>query len=212
METLVLSVGALEENCIIAWNDPSAAWIIDPGAEPGRIVSAVRRLGLAPALVALTHAHFDHIGAIPGLLGEWPGLPVHIAPGDVQVAFDPRNKWEPDYSAIDRPSSLSADLLDGALLEAGGLRAEIAHTPGHTPGSVCFVFREGGVIATGDTLFAGSCGRTDFPGGDPAAMRKSLARLAALPPELRVIAGHGPETTIARETACNPYMTGLSFR
>ena len=206
METRTIPAGSLEANCIIAWEDPARAWIIDPGAEPEKISAELERLGLRPALVALTHAHFDHIGAIPGLLAAHPGLPVHISPADVQVAFDPRNRWEPYYGAIGRPGTLVEDLAPGAVLECGGLSAETVSTPGHTPGSVCFHFRAAAVLATGDTLFAGSCGRTDFPGGDMAAMRESLRRLAALPPETRVIPGHGEETTIGRERATNPYM------
>ena len=206
MNIRIVQTGSLETNCLIVWNDPAAAWIIDPGAEPGKILAALRENALRPALAALTHAHFDHIGALPGLLAAFPGLPVHIAPEDVAVAFDPRNQWEPDYSRIPRPATLAEDLKDGFALSAGGLEAEILHTPGHTPGSVCLLFRGEGVAATGDTLFAGSCGRTDFPGGDPAAMRASLAHLASLPDGTRVIPGHGRSTTIGAEKRGNPYM------
>ena len=107
---------------------------------------------------------------------------------------------------MQKPATLVADLVDGATLTAGGLTAQVIATPGHTPGGACFLFAEQKLLLTGDTLFAGSCGRTDFPGGDMAAMRESLRRLASLPPETRVIPGHGEETTIGRERATNPYM------
>ncbi len=209
MQIETIPVGLYEANCIIAWEDPRAAWIIDPGGEERAILAALAAHGLSPSLVALTHAHFDHIGAIPGILRAFPSLPVHIAPGETAVISDPRNCREPDYPRIAPVETLAPDLADGSTLSSGGLAAEILHTPGHTPGSTCFLFHAAGTIATGDTLFAGSCGRTDFPGGSAQDMRTSLARLATLPPELRVIPGHGPDTTIAREIATNPYMSGL---
>ena len=118
----------------------------------------------------------------------------------------PQNAWPPDYPLAPRPATLAADLTEGSTLTAGGLSAKIVSTPGHTPGSVCLHFEDAQLMLTGDTLFAGSCGRTDFPGGSMAQMKASLKRLAAFPPETEVIAGHGMPTTIAREVETNPYM------
>jgi len=206
MERRVMPLGAIGANCVILWEDPAAAWIVDPGAEPEAINSFLDEKGLAPALVLFTHGHFDHIGAIDGLLARHPGLPVHVGPGDVPMIGHPQNAWPPDYEAVKRPASLVADLVDGATLTAGGLTAQVIATPGHTPGGACFLFAGQKLLLTGDTLFAGSCGRTDFPGGDGRQLGASLKRLAALDAELTVIPGHGSPTTIAREVATNPFL------
>lgn len=206
MERRIMPLGAIGANCVILWNDPSAAWIVDPGAEPEAINAFLEEKGLTPALVLFTHGHFDHIGAIDGLLARHPGLPVHVGPGDVPMIGHPQNAWPPDYTRVQKPATLVADLVDGATLTAGGLTAQVIATPGHTPGGACFLFAEQKLLLTGDTLFAGSCGRTDFPGGDRRQLDASLRRLAALDPELTVVPGHGPLTTIAREVASNPFL------
>ncbi len=206
MERRIMPLGAIGANCVILWEDPAAAWIVDPGAEPEAICAFLDEKGLTPALVLFTHGHFDHIGAIDGLLARYPKLPVHVGPGDVPMIGHPQNAWPPDYEAVKKPATLVADLVDGASLAAGGLTAQVIATPGHTPGGACFLFAEQKLLLTGDTLFAGSCGRTDFPGGDVRQLNASLRRLAALDPELTVVPGHGEPTTIAREVATNPFL------
>ena len=206
MNKEILPLGSIEANCIVLWDDPSAAWIVDPGADAKRLCAFLADKGLTPALVALTHAHFDHIGAITDLVAKWPSLPIHLAPADEQIAFHPQNAWPPYYSPTARPATLALDLVEGAVLSAGGLSARILATPGHTPGGACFLFAAQKLLLTGDTLFAGSCGRTDFPGGDRRQLGESLRRLAALDPERTVVPGHGPSTTIARENATNPFL------
>ena len=206
MKKKIMSLGAIGANCVILWNDPSAAWIVDPGAEPESVNAFLEEKGLTPALVLFTHGHFDHIGAVDGLLARYPSLPVHVGPGDVPMIGHPQNAWPPDYEAVKKPATLVADLVDGATLAAGGLTAQVIATPGHTPGGACFLFAPQKLLLTGDTLFAGSCGRTDFPGGDSRQLGASLRRLAALDPELTVVPGHGPVTTIAREVAANPFL------
>ncbi len=208
MEKEVMPLGPIEANCIILWNDPAKAWIVDPGADAEAVVAFCEKRGLVPALVALTHGHFDHIGAVPDLVAKWPGLAVHLAPADEVLAFSPLNAWPPHYTRTERPSTLVADLVEGSVLECGGLSAKVLSTPGHTPGSVCLHFEGEGLMLTGDTLFAGSCGRTDFPGGSMKEMSASLKRLATLPPSTEVVPGHGCSTTIAREVQTNPFMVG----
>ncbi len=206
MERRIMPLGAIGANCVILWEDPAAAWIVDPGAEPEAVNAFLDKKGLTPALVLLTHGHFDHIGALDGLLARFPDLPVHVGPGDVPMIGHPQNAWPPDYEAVTKPASLVADLVDGATLAAGGLTMRVIATPGHTPGGACFLFADQKLLLTGDTLFAGSCGRTDFPGGDSRQLNASLRRLAALDPELTVVPGHGEPTTIAREVATNPFL------
>ena len=206
MERRIMPLGAIGANCVILWEDPAAAWIVDPGAEPEAICAFLEKKGLTPALILFTHGHFDHIGAVDGLLARYPNLPVHIGPGDVPMIGHPQNAWPPDYEAVKKPATLLADLVDGATLSAGGLTAQVIATPGHTPGGACFLFAGQKLLLTGDTLFEGSCGRTDFPGGSPRQLNESLRRLAGLDPELTVVPGHGSITTIAREVASNPFL------
>lgn len=206
MDRKIMPLGAIGANCVILWEDTAAAWIVDPGAESESINAFLEKKGLTPALVLLTHGHFDHIGALDGLLARHPGLPVHVGPGDVPMIGHPQNAWPPDYEAVKKPASLVADLVDGATLTAGGLTMHVIATPGHTPGGACFLFAGQKLLLTGDTLFEGSCGRTDFPGGNQRQLNESLRRLAGLDPELTVVPGHGSITTIAREVATNPFL------
>ena len=206
MQRKIMPLGSIDANCVILWEDPAAAWIVDPGAEPEAICAFLKAKRLTPALILFTHGHFDHICAVNGLLAQYPDLPVHIGPGDVPMIGHPMNAWPPDYEVVKKPATLVADLVEGATLTAGGLTAQVLATPGHTPGGVCLLFAEQKLLLTGDTLFAGSCGRTDFPGGDKRQLDESLRRLAALDPELTVVPGHGMPTTIAHEVATNPFM------
>ena len=206
MERRIMPLGAIGANCVVLWEDPAAAWIVDPGADSEAINAFLEKKGLTPALVLLTHGHFDHVGALDGLLARYPNLPVHIGPGDVPMIGHPQNAWPPDYEVVKKPASLVADLVDGATLTAGGLTMRVIATPGHTPGGACFLFAAQKLLLTGDTLFEGSCGRTDFPGGNQRQLNESLRRLAGLDPELTVVPGHGSITTIAREVASNPFL------
>ena len=198
MKLNILQVGAFEVNCAIV-ETGERIFVIDPGGEAGRIIDFLSQAGLTPDAILLTHAHFDHIGAIPAMQARWPSLAVYIHPEDAKVITHPLNVYPPDYPAIPRPDNLR-DCRELA-------EAEVIETPGHTPGGVCYHFRADGTLFSGDTLFAGSIGRTDLPGGDMATLMKSLARLTELPEATRVIPGHGRETTIAAEKRGNPFLT-----
>lgn len=207
MNKKILPLGSLAANCVVLWNEGARdCWLVDPGGDCDALLAFLAEKGLTPAFVALTHGHFDHIGALSGLMAKWPTLPVHIAPGDAPMIGHVMNVWPPDYPGVAKPKTLVADLTDGAALTGGGLTAEVLSTPGHTPGSVCLHFKADNLLLTGDTLFAGSCGRTDFPGGSMPEMQKSLARLAKLDPKTAVVPGHGMTTSIGREVESNPYM------
>ncbi len=206
MTKQTLSVGPIEANCTILWDNPDAAWIVDPGADAEIILEFLKSKNLKPAVILLTHAHFDHIGAVPQLLAQYPNLPVHVGPSDEQMIGHPLNSWVPYYPSTPKPSTLVTDLTNGATLEIGGITAKIIATPGHTPGGVCVYFEKEKLILTGDTLFAGSCGRTDFPGGSAKVLSESLKRLATLPPDTEVIPGHNNSTTIGIEVKTNPYL------
>lgn len=197
----IIPVGTYAANCIIVWAGDGCV-IVDPGQDAADILAFLKERALTPRAILLTHGHFDHIGGIPGILAKFPGLPVCAHPSDGPMFGHPMNQCPPDYPRIERPATLK-DVRDMATAFPG-LEFEVIETPGHTPGSVCLKF--GNLLLSGDTLFAGSCGRTDFPGGSMAAMRRSLAALAELPPETEVVPGHGGVTTIGQEVATNPFM------
>ena len=205
MERLTVQVGPYEVNCSIL-SDCGKAWIVDPGQEPGRIAGLLSRKGLEPAAILLTHAHFDHIGGIPGLLASFPRLPIFVGERDVPVLVHPMNQMPPDYPPVGRPANLRAIPVGEGSTTLEGLEVEIVQTPGHTPGGVCYHFPGERLLLSGDTLFAGSVGRTDLPGGDMPTLVASLKRLAALPDDTLVIPGHGPHTTIGAEKRDNPFM------
>ena len=209
MERHTFEVGLYGVNCSIL-SAGARALVVDPGAEADRIAAFLSETALVPSAILLTHAHFDHIGGIPALLAKFPALPVLVNAPDVAVLTHPFNQLPPDYPPVARPATLTTldrrtSLPDFA---PGGAFAEmqVLETPGHTPGGVSYYFPSEKLVLTGDTLFAGSVGRTDFPGGDMAALRASLPKLAALPPETHVVPGHGPETSIAAEVRDNPFL------
>jgi len=224
MERTTLQVGTFEVNCTILAED-GKAWIVDPGSEADRILAALKEKRLAPAGILLTHAHFDHIGGIPGLQAAFPDLPVYVHPDDVPAFAHPMNQFPPDYPAIGRPKNLRSEEVkvkseklrnDLSLKEEENPQLITLHsslftvtiipTPGHTPGGVCYYLPDDKLLLAGDTLFAGSVGRTDLPGGDMATLRRSLEKLKALPPDTTVIPGHGMFTTIGDELDGNPFL------
>lgn len=203
----VVETGPLAENCYLVWSG-GKAWLIDPGADFGRIEERVRARGVEPVCVVLTHGHFDHLGALDEVLRRWPGLPVVLREEDQRWAFThPMNQYPPFYAHQRRPETLVAP---GGRWACGGIEACLIHTPGHTPGGQCVLLGQGvpaPLCFTGDTLFQGSVGRTDLPGGSFPALDASLKRLVgALASETTLLPGHGPATTMARERRDNPYL------
>ena len=200
MERLTVQVGGFEVNCSIL-SENGKAWIVDPGQEGERLLDLLAKKGLEPAAILLTHAHFDHIGAIPALLRAFPELPVCVHANDAVMFGHPLNQLPPEYQSFAKPKEMRGlESLEG--LE--GL--EVIETPGHTPGGVCYYFPKDKLLLSGDTLFAGSIGRTDLPGGDMATLMDSLQKLTALPDDTLVIPGHGMHTRIALEKSGNPFL------
>ncbi len=195
MEVITLTLGLYQTNCYILPGNEGQAVVIDPGYSPEVILRELESRGLSCAAVLLTHGHFDHVGAVPTLAAE-TDCPVYLCEKDLSL-----------------PPVMTAGKLyytdtyaDGDELTIAALDFSVMETPGHTPGSVCLRF--GDKLFTGDTLFAGSCGRVDFPGSSPSDMKKSLARLAALERNLEIYPGHGESTTLSYEQKTNPYLTG----
>ena len=142
---------------------------------------------------------------MPALQARFPGLPVYVHPKDAPIITHPMNQCPPDYPPIKAPS----DVRDARAVADSGAPFAISaiETPGHTPGGVCYSLPDDGLLLSGDTLFAGSVGRTDLPGGDMPTLMASLAKLLKLPDSTRVVPGHGPETTMAVERHSNPFLS-----
>ncbi len=203
----VFAVGALQVNCVVLGCPATRkAAVIDPGADLELIETNLRRHDLTVELILNTHGHFDHIGANAGLK-ESTGAPLLIHKDDVKLLQMAKMQAETyGLPAEDSPSP-DTELQGGETLTFGEQTLEVLHTPGHSPGCVCF-YREG-LLVSGDTLFAGSVGRTDLPGGDHQQLLDSIQdKLAGLPPQTKVLPGHGPLTTIEHELKYNPFMAG----
>lgn len=190
-------------NCwLLAAEGSDEAIVVDPGFDPPAVHEVLESDGKRPAAVLLTHAHLDHAQAAGTFAGD---LPVYVHPQD-RPAFD-------DYAAWGGMSPVALDpvkdlrtFVDGDRLHLAGIELEVVHTPGHTPGSVCLRVGAAAMVFSGDLVFAGTIGRSDFANSDPAAMRASLLRFLELPDDLRVLPGHGVETTVGRERASNPFL------
>lgn len=203
MQRYTIQVGSFEVNCSLLENEGKAL-IIDPGQEADRIIAALENKGWEPEAILLTHGHFDHINAIPGLLASFPDLPVYVSEEDAKVMSHPMNTLPPEYTPVTVPAkNLKTDLRNSSFLT---FHFSFIPTPGHTPGGVCYFFPQEKLLLSGDTLFAGSIGRTDLPGGDMATLMRSLDSLRSLPEDTVVIPGHGMTTTIGRELASNPFL------
>jgi glyoxylase-like metal-dependent hydrolase (beta-lactamase superfamily II) len=213
MDIQCIATGAYRENAYLVGVGGGRAVVVDPGADTPRILAALRAADASLAAVLLTHGHLDHISALPEILAAAPA-PVRMAAADAAWCFTERNSLFPYEPVLAPPKSLDSELVDGAEIRVGEALFRVLATPGHSPGSICFLLEgepgKPGTLFAGDTLFAGSIGRTDFEGGNDAAMAASLRRLASLPPETRVLPGHGPATTIARERAVNPYLAAAA--
>ncbi len=206
MNRTTIQVGTFEVNCSIL-SENGKALVVDPGSEATRIRAELKKQNLELAAVLLTHAHFDHIGAIPELRRAFPALPVFVSAADAKIIDHPFNQYPPGYPPVGEVKDTrdAKELKDFIASLGWQTTVEVIDTPGHTPGGVCYLFSTGILIA-GDTLFCGSVGRTDLPGGDMHTLMSSLEKLKVLPKDTIVVPGHGPETTIARELASNPFL------
>ena len=197
-----LTLGDYQTNTYIVHNsDSRECVIIDPGYEADVILSKLHALELKPAAILLTHGHFDHVGAVEQIV-EATGCGLWMHQTDWAQPNAPILNYLYPLANCDFTEVNFCD--DGHILHIAGLTFQVLATPGHTGGSVCY--RCGDALFSGDTLFAGGCGRTDLPGGNWDTMVKSLGRLAALTDPLRVFPGHGESTTLAQEKKYNPYL------
>jgi glyoxylase-like metal-dependent hydrolase (beta-lactamase superfamily II) len=205
-----LVLGEFENNCYIARSSDSAAdcLVIDTGLDAQPLLKFLERGKLTPAAVILTHGHIDHIAGVEALRKKFPSIQIYIHKLDAEMLGDADVNL-----SIMAGSSFTAGEADrlideGDTIDKAGIKLSVIHTPGHTPGGICLYSEKDGIIFVGDTIFAGSVGRTDFPNGDMQQLIEGIRhKLLTLPEDTVVYPGHGPETTIGREKADNPFLS-----
>jgi len=205
-----LVLGEFETNCYIARSSDSAAecLIIDTGLDIRELPAFLDQHKLTPAAVILTHGHIDHIAGVEALRKKFPSIQVYIHKLDAEMLGNANVNL-----SIMAGSSFTAGKADrlideGDTIDKAGIRLRVIHTPGHTPGGICLYSEKDGIIFVGDTIFAGSVGRTDFPNGNMKQLIEGIKhKLLTLPENTIAYPGHGPETTIGQEKAENPFLS-----
>lgn len=201
--------GQFMQNCYLLAEDGAAdAVIVDPGEAPALFLETAARHGLTIREIWLTHGHIDHVSGV-GAIKAQTGAPIFLHPADVPLYRNLAQQARMFGLALDDPPPIDRELAHGDTLTLGGTTFAVRHTPGHSPGSVCFITP--GTVIGGDVLFQGSVGRTDLPGGDWEQLLRSIEdELFVLPDDTVVHPGHGPQTTIGAEKRTNPFLRGLA--
>jgi len=194
-----------DTNCwLLAADGSDEAVVVDPGFSADRLLRLLEAAGKRPVVALATHGHSDHIGATEALCGN--DIPFHIHKEDEQALFDPVG-WGSQWNDSPVRPGIVRTFADGDVLDVAGFQVEVIHTPGHTPGSSCFRIPE--LLFSGDLVFAGAIGRSDFTNSSPSAMVASLRRFLELPDDLVVHPGHGPSTTVGEERRRSPFLIDL---
>lgn len=203
----IFAVGPLQCNCSIIGDEQTReAMVIDPGDEIEGILHILRQEKLTLKQIVITHAHIDHVGGAMKLKAA-TGAPILMNQNDYELLkmLDSQAEWV----GMKSPGAVKIDesVSHSRVLKVGQISSSVMHTPGHTEGSICLYFPEEKKLIAGDTLFAGSIGRTDFPGGSMEKIMRSLHhQVLALPDDIEVTPGHGPQTTIGEERETNPFL------
>ena len=201
-----MTVGALATNCYIVSDETTGrAFIVDPGGDAKRIMDKVEELHLKVEAILLTHGHFDHMMAVDQLREKF-GCKVYLSKEEEALIKDPQQNVSAMFG---RPMGTSADefIEDGQLLQIAGFQIEVLATPGHTKGGVCYYLKEQEIAFSGDTIFEGSVGRSDFPGGSARELIRSIKdKLCVLPDDTQLFPGHGDSTVVSYEKQYNPFL------
>ncbi|MDX8045994.1 MBL fold metallo-hydrolase [Gracilibacillus sp. S3-1-1] len=200
-----MSLGKLSTNCYILSRGKEAI-IIDPAGESDKILTKINDLNVTPTAILLTHAHFDHIGALEDIRNYYD-ISVYLHELEADWLGDPSLNGSSLFGLGQVKARKAEHFLRNGEMQIGNVTLEIRHTPGHSPGGVAFIFHQGQFVVGGDSLFAGGIGRTDLPGGDSQQLQQSIKKqFYSLPKHYTVYPGHGPETTIKYEKENNPFV------
>jgi hydroxyacylglutathione hydrolase len=206
MDIETRTTGYFEENCYFIFNPATRQTVvIDPGADAPQLIVRLRELGATVVAYLLTHGHVDHLTALADLSAAFPA-PIYMHPKDAVWCFTAQNHLPGFYDAPAKPQGSILPVAEGTVLELAGARWSVIETPGHTPGGICWKLEPDHALFAGDTLFRGSVGRTDLPGGDARTLTRSLRKLAALSEDWTIYSGHGDPTTLAYEKKHNYFM------
>lgn len=201
-----LVVGELQENCFILFDENKDAFVVDPGGSSENIIEAIEKNGLNIKYILLTHGHFDHVGAVAALVKKYKA-PVYMSKDDRAFLESPKEVRVSSFGMQIEAADVDVFVKEGDEIPFSEGTIKVIETPGHTLGSVCYLFEN--YLFAGDTLFNGSIGRTDFPESDHSLMIESLKKLKKLDDEIYVLSGHGPESQISYEKMTNPYLRQL---
>lgn len=201
-----LVVGELQENCFILFDENKDAFVVDPGASSDIIIDAIEKNNLNIKYILLTHGHFDHVGAVAGLKKKF-NAPVYLHKNDKNFLENPKEVRESAFGIQIESANVDVFVKEGDEIPFSDDYIKVIETPGHTIGSVCYLFKN--YLFAGDTLFNGSIGRTDFPESDHSLMIDSLKVLKELDDEIYILSGHGPESQMSYEKISNPYLKRL---
>jgi glyoxylase-like metal-dependent hydrolase (beta-lactamase superfamily II) len=207
IHTFVL--GPYQTNCFVVTAGSSDCWIVDCGLVPEEMLDWIEEQGLHPKAILLTHSHLDHIAGVDQALNRFGRLPLYIHEAEAGFCSDATMNLSALIGMQVTCTEPDHYLKGGDTLTLNSTAWRVLHTPGHSPGGVCFIHDESKQAIVGDTLFAGSIGRFDFPPSNPDHLRHSIQKvLMALPNNMTIHPGHGPKTTIGQERRTNPYVTG----
>jgi hydroxyacylglutathione hydrolase len=209
IEIRMLTLGPVQTNCyIVTCDETMHTAVVDPADNGRGLAATIRETGLELTHILLTHAHFDHVGGLAQLKEEYPAVPIYIHPDAEQMlSIAP---MQAAMFGLRLPNDMPQPdkmLAEGDVIQLGNLKLDVLYTPGHAPGHISFYNAEHHVLFSGDTLFQGSIGRTDLPGGDMKLLLQMIEeKLLVLPEETQVLSGHGPVTTVGQEKALNPFL------
>ena len=204
-----LVVGELQENCFILFDENKDAFVVDPGGSSENIIETIEKNSLNIKYILLTHGHFDHVGAVAALVKKYKA-PVYLSKEDRAFLESPKEVRASAFGMQIEAAEVDVFVKEGDEIPFSESNIKVIETPGHTLGSVCYLFEN--YLFAGDTLFNGSIGRTDFPESDHSLMVESLKKLKKLDDEIYVLSGHGPESQISYEKMANPYLRQLWLR